>query len=224
MTDYSIVIAAYQSIDNVQRAIEQAHSNTLPPKEITIIVNHCNDVSDDLVDMIQADSRVTRWVYSSHNMGIATAWNLGMMMSTTDKIVILSDDCSVENNAYETLMAGFSKEDKVGIVGPYGSVMHGQHVAAGWFIAVSKQMVMEIGGYTEFSSPLADEVELTFRARRHGWKTVIVEDYTEHTHTISANEDAVINYLGRDTTPREFQKEGVPRLRAMVAEHIGATK
>jgi GT2 family glycosyltransferase len=220
---YSLVILGYKSLDNLKRALAEAELSSLPPTEIVIIINYYSDISKKILDFVQQDNRVTRWAYSSQNMGIATGWNLGINLSTIDRVIVLSDDCSVKANTYKTMVAGFDNP-KAGIVGPKGGSFLGISHVTGCLFAVSKKMTSLIGGCSELSTPLGDEVEFCFRAKANGWDVIYVDAPHSHTFNISAKPNETINYLGIEMKVKDFQKVRIPLLHQQIAKHIKKIK
>lgn len=201
---YSIVVIAYKSLENLKKCILDAFSSTVPPTELIVVVNPYSDQeTSSIVKYIQTESRVTRWAYMSQNVGVATAWNLGMAMSTLEHIVVLNDDCRVGPTTYENMISEFRDND-VGIVGVVwgGKPEDPAPTAQGFLLAYRQSMIKKIGGYSERSSPLADERELGLRALANGYKTKIASNCTwYHVHDISNHPHTVIKYLGYDWVP-----------------------
>mgnify|MGYP003149777753 CR=1 FL=1 len=160
---YSIVTIGYKSFNNILNRVEEAFNSTLKPEEFIVVVNPYGNESETkkIVDFVRKDSRITRWVYCSQNIGCATAFNLGLAISDTEYIVCLSDDCEVGPITYEKMISSF-KEESVGIVGVERGGLPGEPMTPkGFLLAYRKKMVQDIGGYSEISTPLAVESKCT---------------------------------------------------------------
>lgn len=209
---YSIVVIGYKSLQNIKDCVNEAYQSTSPPNEFVLIINpYDQQTGNEILSYAVSDQRITRYAYMSQNVGVATAWNLGMAMSTSDYMVILNDDCRVGDTTYEKMIQEFS-DPEVGIVGVLagGFPEDPRMTAQGFLLAYSKKLFLDIGGYHEKSSPLADEAELGMRAWANGYKTVIAPGCSwHHIHDISNHPATVINYLGSPWVPTE----GVPKYR-----------
>lgn len=202
--NYSLVIAAYKSLDNLVNRIKESEDSSLPPTEIIVIVNPSDTgVTDDIIKEVKQNTQVTKWSIMSHNVGVATAWNLGMAMASNNLIVVLNDDCSVGENTYKNIVSSFISDD-IGIVGVESGGYPGdaEMTAKGFLFCIRKDLVSRLGGFSELASPLADEVELGLRFWSKGYKTVIANSCQyNHKHTISSNPNTRINYLGDTWIP-----------------------
>ena len=202
--------------------MDEAFASTLPPDEFIVIVNpYQPEVANELIQYVFSEPRITRYSLMSQNVGVATAWNLGMAMSTSDYIVILNDDCRVGQDTYEKMINEFS-DPEVGIVGVLagGFPEDPRMTAQGFLLAFSKKLFLDIGGYHEQSSPLADEVEYGLRAWASGYKTVIAPDCSwHHIHDISNNPNTVINYLGKPWIPTQGVPEYKDRVKGLYQKY-----
>jgi GT2 family glycosyltransferase len=174
--------------------------------EITSVsgsVDIFSTIHPTILDYVEKDSRITRWAYMSQNVGAATAWNLGMAISNSEYIVVLSDDCMVGPTTYENMISEFSDSD-VGVVGVQwgGLIQDAAPVPKGFLLAYKKSMVKNIGGYSEKSAPLADEREFCLRALANGYKAKVANNCSwHHIHDICNHPHTVIKYLGNDWIP-----------------------
>ena len=221
--EYSLISVGYKSVNNIRNVVQQAANSSTPPTEIIILINHYQDsITNEILQYVQNEPRITRWSYFSQNVGVATAWNLGMMSSTTEHLIILNDDCSVGRQTYEQMVQPFENPE-VGVVGVLAGGEGGDArlTAQGFLLAYRRSMILKIGGYSELASPLAHEQELGLRAWAAGYKTRIVPAQWEHVHDISNNPGETIYYLGRPHVPQEFQQRTEPLCQALVREHNG---
>ena len=219
---YSIVTIGYKSLQNIKNCVNEAYQSTLPPDEFILLINPYDEqTAKDILNYAISETRITRYAYMSQNVGVATAWNLGMAMSTSDYIVVLNDDCRVDTVTYEKMIKEFS-DPEVGIVGVLaeGYPKNIKMTAQGFLLAFSKKLFLDIGGYHEMASPLADEVEYSLRAWANGYKTVIANGCSwHHIHDISNNPQTTINYLGSPWTPVKDQPETIKKIKQLVCKY-----
>jgi GT2 family glycosyltransferase len=215
--NYSIVVIAYKKLQNLINCIHDAFNSSLPPTEFIVIVNpYDKDETSKILDYVKNEPKITRWVYMSQNVGVATAWNLGMAISNSEYIVVLNDDCRVGPTTYENMILEFSDSD-VGVVGVKwgGYIQDAAPTPQGFLIAYKKSMIKNIGGYSEKSSPLADEREFCLRALANGYIAKVANNCSwHHIHDISNHPNTVIKYLGNDWIP----DDGVPKYQYDIKE------
>ena len=102
---YSIVTIGYKSLQNIKHCVNEAYQSTLPPDEFILLINPYDEqTAKDILRYAISDTRISKYAFMSQNVGVATAWNLGMAMSTSDYIVILNDDCRVGPQTYENMI------------------------------------------------------------------------------------------------------------------------
>jgi GT2 family glycosyltransferase len=216
---YSIVVIAYKKLQNLINCLNDAFNSSIPPTEFIVLINpYDQEETARILDYVQKDSRITRWAYMSQNVGVATAWNLGMAMSNCEHIVILNDDCRVGPQTYSNMISEFNDND-VGIVGVEwgGFKTDALPTPKGFLLAYKKSMVKSIGGYSEESSPLADEREFGLRALANGYKVVVANNCSwYHIHDISNHPDTVINYLGNPWIPTKFVSEYLDKIKNLL--------
>lgn len=219
---YSIITIGYKSLDNIRACVEEAYASTLLPDEFIVIVNpYDQETAKRIAEYIVSEPKITRYALMSQNVGVATAWNLGMAMSTSDYIVVLNDDCRVGPTTYEKMIQEFSNPD-VGIVGVEwgGNPGDARPTAKGYLLSFSKELFLNIGGYSEKSSPLADEVEYGLRAWANGYETAIAKNCSWfHIHDISNNPQTTINYLGSPWTPVIDQPKSIEESKELISKY-----
>ena len=223
---YSIVTIGYKSFNNILSRVTEAFSSTLKPAEFIVIVNPYENEFETkkIVDFVRNDIRITRWTYCSQNIGCATAFNLGLAISDTDYIVCLSDDCGVGPVTYEKMIECF-KDESVGVVGAERGGNPGEPMTPkGFLISYRKKMVQDIGGYSEISTPLADEREFGMRAIYNGWRVEVPAgcEYT-HVHDVSNNPSRPFTYLNKTVVPQGpggFQPEQLRRLKEKIDSYL----
>jgi GT2 family glycosyltransferase len=123
MTDplrYSVVICTYSEKrwDELVAAVASLRTQTLPPEEIIIVVDHnpalATRVWRELPDVIAVDN--------PGRQGLSDARNSGLAVAHGDVVVFLDDDAVADPHWLEYLAEGYRDPDVVG-VGGYAEAM-----------------------------------------------------------------------------------------------------
>jgi GT2 family glycosyltransferase len=213
--DYSVIIIGYKSLENIKNRLNECYNGQNPPTEFILIINHYSDISLKILEYAKTDSRITRFVYCSQNIGFAKAINLGFKISKCPKILMLSDDCSVNQNTCFSLISCLKDNYGISTILAGGRSHDIIPMPQGFILGLRKDVIEKIGGYIydEAASPLGDEIELTYRIKYHGYDLFINNSlYFNHYHDISNNPTTMINYLGEMMSPRgekafQFEQE-----------------
>lgn len=218
-TECSVITIGYKSLENIKNRINECFDGVNPPSEFILIINYYSDISWDILDYAKNEKRITRFIFNSQNIGFAKAMNLGYKVSKSKNLLILNDDCSINQSTMKGLI-DLLDNDKVGI----SSILTGSHknddrpMPQGFILGLKKEMIDKIGGYIydEMASPLGCERELTYRAMYNGYEMRTNNKlYYRHIHDISSNPNTVINYLGELMSPmgeNAFQYESIKKL------------
>jgi GT2 family glycosyltransferase len=207
MSNYGVVTIGYKSLENIKNRIEESFNGENPPSEFIIIINYYSEVSWDILNFLKNEKRVTRFVFCSQNIGFAKAMNLGSKLCKCENIILLNDDCSINQNTLTGLSLILNNNYNVGI----STILLGGKnedtipVPQGFILGIKKNMIKKIGGYVydEIGSPLGCERELTYRAKFNGYELKNNPNlYYNHVHDISNNPTNFINYLGDEMTPQ----------------------
>lgn len=228
--EYTVITLGYKSLENIKNRINECYNGSNPPKEFILIINYYSDISLDILEYAKKEDRITRFIYCSQNIGFAKAMNLGYKISTTEKLIILNDDCSInqdtcfsltdclkENFGISTILRGGKHDDIIPI-------------PQGFILGLRKDIIDKIGGYIydEIASPLGCERELTYRIKYHGYDLHINENlYFKHYHDISNNPTTMINYLGKAISPHgenAFQYETEAQINKKIYEYQSLLK
>lgn len=213
MNNYGVVTIGYKSLDNIKNRIEESFNGENPPSEFIVIINYYSEVSWEILNFLKDDKRVTRFIFCSQNIGFAKAMNLGSSICKCDNIILLNDDCSINQNTLTELSSILDGNDNVGLS---TILLGGKHddtipVPQGFILGIKRNVINKIGGYVydDIASPLGCERELTYRVKFNGYDLINNPKlYFNHVHDISNNPTNFINYLGDDMTPqgeRAFQ-------------------
>jgi GT2 family glycosyltransferase len=177
--------------------------------EIIII---CNSTERGLINFVTKDTRVTKYVLNSVNVGVARSWNMGAEMAQGQYLCYVSDDVRIGPNAIETLSQILDSEKEVAQVGPKGDVYSNgrpekyvgldkpeySDVISGFLFLVRTTAYFEVGGFDVAYSPAGcEEVDFSFSLRKFGWKCKVMPhlDITHNEyHGVSAHR-TYIDYL-----------------------------
>lgn len=215
---YCLISIAWKSLQNIRNVIEDAYQSSVRPSEIVIIINPYNDQdTTEIRNYVKSDNRITRWIDCSQNIGCATAWNVGLHSNNSKYCIIVNDDCRVGQSTYGNMLSCLSQEG-VGMVGVDLGGFDGDRVqtAKGFLFGVYKKAVLEVGGFREIASPLADEVEFGLRVATAGYKIIKAENCSwDHVYDISNDPFQPIKYLGNYINVRQRQSQIEPYLKKL---------
>lgn len=225
MKKYSVITIGYKSLDNIIKRVGEAYSGPNPPNEFILIINYYSEESWRILEYAKTENRITRFVFCSQNIGFAKAINLGYKISESENLIILNDDCEInQNTCYqlsEMLVDNFGIST-IFLGGKSGDICP---MPQGFILGIKKDIVDRIGGYVydEIASPLGCERELTYRVKLLGYD--LVWDSTlffKHVYDISSHPQTMINYLGKNISPRglnSFQEFTESKLDEKINNH-----
>lgn len=209
----SIGIASYNQAQYLEDAIESAYSQTLPAHEIIV----CNDGSTDnsleiaerymfkQFPMIESPVRIINQV----NKGLPSARNSIIMSATGDYILFLDSDDMLMENALLSLHKAmvetnadviapsfkeFGLSDREVILGGFTMDDLKQANRLGYFSAVKRSVLLEVGGYSPRMKYGWEDWALWFDLFRRGKSFVMVQEILvkyrvkEHSMLYEANE------------------------------------
>lgn len=106
----SIIIPVYNGEKYIKKTVSQILRQSVPDMEILLIDDGSLDRSHAICEeLAEADFRVRS--FTKTNGGISNARNLGMKYAKGDYIAFADQDDEVLENAYHTLLAGYSEND-----------------------------------------------------------------------------------------------------------------
>jgi hypothetical protein len=202
---YSVITIGYKSLDNIIKRVEEVYSGPNPPNEFILIINYYSEESWRILEYAKNEKKITRFVFCSQNIGFAKAINLGYKISESENLIILNDDCEInQNTCYqlsEMLIDNFGISTIL-LGGKPGDICP---MPQGFILGIKKNIVDEIGGYVydEIASPLGCERELTYRVKLLGYDLTWNNNlYFKHIHDISNHPETMINFLGKNISPK----------------------
>lgn len=191
----TIGIASYNQSEYLEKAIESCYNQTLPAHEIII----CNDGSTDnsleiaerytfkQFPLIESPVRVINQV----NKGLPSARNSIIMAATGDYILFLDADDILMENAIERItqeilttnadvvapsFKEFGKSDRVVILG--GFTMEDLKIAnrIGYFSAIRRSTLVEVGGYSPRMKYGWEDHHLWFNLFSRGFSIAVIQE------------------------------------------------
>jgi len=222
---YSIITIGYKSLDNIKKRINEVYLGPNPPNEFILIINYYSDESWRILEYAKNEMRITRYIFCSQNIGFAKAINLGYKISESENLIILNDDCEVNQNTCFSLSEMLVENFGISTILLGGKSEDLSPMPQGFILGIKKKIVDEIGGYVydEIASPLGCERELTYRVKLLGydlaWNSTL---YFKHVYDISSQPQTMINYLGKNISPRglnSFQEYTESKLDEKINNH-----
>lgn len=198
MSKISIIIPVYNQAEFLEDALESAYSQTHPPHEIIVIDDGSTDGSGEIAERYMfkqfplLDSPVK--VIHQVNKGLASARNAGIAMATGDYILPLDADDILMENAVEVItrkiletncdviapsFQEFGKSDRKVILQNFTLEDLKQANRLGYFSAIRRSVLLEVGGYNPKMIWGYEDWDLTFDLWKRG-KTFLVLNGEEY--------------------------------------------
>lgn len=182
---YSVVIPTYNHCDDLLKpCVESIFKYTnLADIELIISANGCTDNTSQYLDELRykfnslnlANNFQVAW--SDKALGYPKATNDGIKLATTDKIVLLNNDCILlqqkENDWLNILNYSFNVNEKCGIscVAKEFSPHMRAHFAIFFCVMVHKKLFNEIGYLNEeFGTGSGEDMEFCILAQKKGYE------------------------------------------------------
>lgn len=201
----SVLIAAFNEEKVIERTIRSILASNYSVHEVIVVDDGSRDLTAEVIaTAFGGDSRVR--VVRQENSGKADALNHGLALAAGEIIVCVDADTQLDSNAVAKLVRHF-QDPKIGAVA--GNVKVGNRinlltqwqsieyitsqnmdrrayallnavtVVPGAIGAWRRKAVLEAGGY--LTDTLAEDMDLTWRLRRKGWKLETDNDAIAHT-------------------------------------------
>jgi glycosyltransferase involved in cell wall biosynthesis len=182
---YSVVIPTYNHCDDLLKpCIESIFKYTnLADIELIISANGCSDNTSLYLDQLRYEfnslglAKNFQVAWSDAPLGYPKATNEGIKLATTDKIILLNNDCKLleqkENDWLKYLEEPFLKEEKCGIscvVKDYNKTVKKQY-AIFFCVMIDKKLFDEIGLLNEeYATGSGEDIEFCYLAQEKGYK------------------------------------------------------
>ena len=188
---YSVIIPTYNHCDDLLKpCVESIFKYTnLADIELIISANGCHDNTNLYLDELRyqfnslnfANNFKVAW--SDDALGYPKAVNEGVKLATTDKIVLLNNDCVLleqkQNTWLEMLNDNFNRYEKCGIsavVKDYTKVTNTTY-AIFFCVMIAKKLFEEIGYLNEEYTPgSGEDMEFSYLALQKGYEIHQIHD------------------------------------------------
>jgi glycosyltransferase involved in cell wall biosynthesis len=187
MATISVVIPSYNQAEYLSDAIESAYGQTYPPHEIIVVDDGSTDASLAIAErykyskypLIESPVRVIKQV----NKGLATARNTGIMNATGDYILFLDADDILLEEALEVInmeimatngdviapsFKEFGKRNREVILQGFTMDDLKEANRLGYFSAVRRSALLEVGGYNHRMKHGYEDYDLWFDLFKRG--------------------------------------------------------
>jgi len=178
MPRFSIVIPSFLNSSGLRTCLESLKQHTdLEQCEIVIVANGAPPETRNVLQDLGLDG-ITLWFEKP--IGFSKAVNAGIKESHCDLICLLNDDCVLldqPKNHWLDLLSGPFSDPQVGITGSHKLWDNDtQHEFIIFFCAMLRRTMLDkVGVLDEDLSPFyGEDIDLTIRAERAGWKWVQV--------------------------------------------------
>jgi glycosyltransferase involved in cell wall biosynthesis len=182
---YSVIIPTYNHCDDLLKpCVESIFKYTnLADIELIISANGCSDNTSLYLDQLRYKfnslnlANNIKIVWSDAPLGYPKAVNDGIKVSTTDKIVLLNNDCILleqnQNDWLKILNTPFEKNQKCGVscvVKEHSKVMN-YDFAIFFCVMIHKKLFDEIGYLNEEYTPgSGEDMEFCILAQQNGYE------------------------------------------------------
>jgi glycosyltransferase involved in cell wall biosynthesis len=188
---YSVIIPTYNHCDDLLKpCIESIFKYTnLADIELIISANGCSDNTSLYLDQLRYEfnklnlANNFKVFWSDNALGYPKAVNEGIKLSTTDKIVLLNNDCILlpqnQNDWLNILDLQFIHNDKCGIscVVKDRSKVTNKDYAIFFCVMIAKKLFDELGYLNEEYTPgSGEDIEFSYLAQKKGYELCQVYD------------------------------------------------
>lgn len=191
----SIVIPCYQQAEYLPEAVESAYNQSLPAHEIIIVNDGSHDNTQEVAErykysnfpLIESPVKVINQV----NKGLPSARNTGIMASTGDYVLFLDADDILMENAVERItqeilatqadivapsFKEFGKGNRTVILEGFSMQDMVQDNRLGYFSAVKRSVLVEVGGYNPKMRFGWEDYDLWFDLLKRGKSFALIQE------------------------------------------------
>jgi peptidoglycan-N-acetylglucosamine deacetylase len=222
----SVVLAAYNEEQVIERTLRSVLESTYPPAEVIVVNDGSTDrTADKVFEVARDDPRVH--LVAQENMGKAAALNAGLAAASSEIIVTLDADTVLSPETIGRLVRHFAADStgrlgavagvvrvgnrrrnlltrwqaleyltQIGVERAAQDVMGGISIVPGACAAWRKAALREVGGYTDVT--LAEDCDLSLSLHRAGWRVTQDDEAIAHTE-VPETVDALLDQRTRWT-------------------------
>jgi len=93
MINFDVVVPAYNSEATIKKALESVISQSYKPKSIIIVVNGCNDKTEEIIDLFSKNIEIEiKKIVFNENIGLVSALNIAIDQCQSDWVARLDAD------------------------------------------------------------------------------------------------------------------------------------
>ena len=193
MKKISVIIPCYNQAQYLPEAIESVLNQTVKPHEIIVV----NDGSPDDTRYVAKNYEGIKYIETT-NRGLSSARNTGIMNMTGDWFYPLDSDDKMAPNCIERISQIIEENPDANIISPsfqcFGKYtdpvilmpnpkledfkfVEGQPMnRIGYFSAIKKEALLEVGGYSPKMTWGWEDLHLTINLLNHGKKIVTIPE------------------------------------------------
>lgn len=208
MINISIIIPNYNGakfLDDCLLHLKNAINNCPKSKfEIILVDNGSND--DSLKIFSSLVTRNCQMISNSSNQGFATAVNQGIIAAKYDYVCLLNNDVNLNKNWFKIITNYIKKYPKVAcfcgtVLSRDGSIVESRGISFDWsgkciqnignfksskyvwgssgaVVIYNKKILEKIGLFDEHYFAYVEDVDVAFRLKKYGYKTLMVPQAT----------------------------------------------
>ncbi len=181
----------YKNIWGIKETVDSiSKSNLNMDFEFVFVQNGINDELNSFLNEILKVNK-GRVVCISENIGVARAWNIGVMACESEILIISNDDVEFASNSIKVLLEKLLEDVQIGQIGPEGGDWHldksGERKGikeveavdeiSGYFFITKKSVFNLVGGFDEYYTPAGvEEIDYSFKVRNAGFKCVVIPE------------------------------------------------
>ncbi len=201
----SVVLPLYNGLRTVGRAMESLLAQDYSALEFIVVDDGSTDSSLEVVrGILERQDRPVTFVRHQHNLGITRTWNDGIHRASGDFILIMHQDIELLDRSWVTrAMRQIRQSEDIAVVMGYHGIpdraeltftmrafgfarrqFHKESSEDAEFVTFSefkcdlirKEPLSQLGGFPENYEMCGQDIALSFRLRRNGWKILKVND------------------------------------------------
>ena len=204
---YSIIIPTYNRVDLVKDVLDSIVKYSVPfieknDLEIIVVSNGCTDKTVEYVYNLNKEKKIFKTVYYDKPLGYARAVNLGIKVSKGDYIVLLNNDCVIQDHHWlDCLEEPFLRFKNVGLTGPLGHIRSNIPWLIFFCVMIKREVIERIGLLSEeYGMGGGEDTEYCIKAYLEGYTNYMVPLFSGNALSKNRKIFFPIYHLGGQTT------------------------